>query len=208
MNFAYSDDQKALSELARKILADKATHERIGAIEKSESGFDQEIWAELAKANLLGACLPEEFGGSGLGMLELWLLLEEIGRAVAPVPFWATLALGALPIAEFGTAQQKAACLPGVIAAEIILSGAFEEADADDPARPSTRAVRDGAAWRLSGTKICVPAAHIAARVLVPASVGGGRVGLFLVDPKGPGAKLEMQRAASPSRRSGCRARE
>jgi alkylation response protein AidB-like acyl-CoA dehydrogenase len=57
--------------------------------------------------------------------------------------------------------------------------------------------VRDGSAWRLTGTKICVPAAHIAARVLVPASVGGGRVGLFLVDPKAPGVKLEMQRATS-----------
>ena len=120
-------------------------------------------------------------------MIELCLVLEEIGRAVAPVPYWATLALGALPIAEFGDAAQKAAFLPGVIAGEIVLSGAFEEADGDDPARPATKAVRDGAAWRLSGTKICVPAAHIAARVLVPASVGGGRVGLFLVDPKGAG---------------------
>jgi hypothetical protein len=197
MNFAYSDDQRALSELARKILSDKATHERIGEIEKSENGFDSELWSELAKANLLGACLPEEFGGSSLGMIELCCLLEEIGRAVAPVPFWATLALGALPISEFGSAQQKAAFLPGVIAGQIVLSGAFEEADADDPARPSTRAVRDGAAWRLTGAKICVPAAQIATRVLVPASVGGGRVGLFLVDPKGPGVKLEMQRATS-----------
>lgn len=197
MNFAYSDDQKALSELARKILADKATHERIGAIEKTESGFDSELWAELAKANLLGACLPEEFGGSGLGMIEQCLLLEEIGRAVAPVPYWATLMLGALPIAEFGSPAQKSAFLPGVIAGEIILSGAFEEAGTDDPAKPATRAVRDGSAWRLTGTKVCVPAAHIAQRVLVPASVGGGRVGLFLVDPKGAGVKLEMQRATS-----------
>jgi len=197
MNFAYSDDQKALAELARKILADKATHERIGAIEKSSDGFDRELWSELAKANLLGACLPEDFGGSGLGMLELCLLLEEIGRAVAPVPFWATLALGALPIAQFGSTQQKAAFLPGVVAGETVLTGAFEEADADDPARPSTRAVRDGSAWRLTGTKVCVPAAHIATRVLVPASVGGGRVGLFLVDPKAKGVKLEMQRATS-----------
>ena len=197
MNFAYSDDQKALSELASKILADKATHERVGAIEKSESGFDQELWAELARANLLGACLPEEFGGSGLGMIELCCLLEEIGRAVAPVPFWPTLALGALPIAEFGSAAQKAAFLPGVVAGEIVLTGALEEADGDDPSRPSTRAARDGAAYRLSGTKVCVPAAHIAARVLVPASVGSGRVGLFLVDPRGSGVKLEMQRATS-----------
>jgi hypothetical protein len=197
MNFAYSDDQKALAELTRKILTDLATNERIGVIEKSDDGFDRELWQELAKANLLGACLPEAYGGSGLGVIELCCLLEEIGRAVAPVPFWATLALGALPIAEFGSKAQKDAYLPGVISGEIVLTGAFEEADGDDPARPSTRAVRDGANWRLTGTKICVPAAHIAARVLVPASIGGGRVGLFLVDPRGPGVKLEMQRSTS-----------
>ncbi len=197
MNFAYSDDQKALSELARKILGDKATHERIGEIEKTGSGHDRELWSELAKANLIGACLPEEFGGSGLGMIELCCLLEEIGRAVAPVPFWSTLVLGALPIAEFGSASQKAEFLPGVVAGQTVLSGAFEEADSDDPARPSTKATRDGTSWRLSGTKVCVPAAHLAARILVPASVGGGRVGLFLVDPKGPGVKLEMQHATN-----------
>ena len=84
MNFAYSDDQKALSELARKILGDRASHERIGEIEKSGSGQDAALWSELAKANLLGACLPEEFGGSGLGVIELCCLLEEVGRAVAP----------------------------------------------------------------------------------------------------------------------------
>ncbi len=197
MNFAYSDDQKALAELARKILTDKATHERVGLIEKSDDGFDRELWSELARASLLGACLPEAYGGSGLGMIELCCLLEEIGRAVAPVPFWATLALGALPIAQFGSPAQKSAYLPGVVSGEIVLSGAFEEADCDDPSRPSTRAVRDGVNWRLTGTKITVPAAHIAARVLVPASLGGGRVGLFLVDPKAPGVKLEMQRATS-----------
>jgi len=197
VNFAYSDDQKALAELARKILADKATHERVSAIEKTESGFDPELWAELAKANLLGACLPEEFGGSDLGVIELCLLLEEIGRAVAPVPYWATIAVGALAIAEFGGAEQKAALLPGVVSGEILLSAAFEEAGSDDPARPATRAARDGSGWRLTGAKICVPAAQIAQRVLVPASVAGGRIGLFLVDPRGAGVKLELQRATS-----------
>lgn len=197
MNFAYSDDQKALSELARKILGDRASHERIGEIERSGSGHDPELWSELAKANLLGACLPEAYGGSGLGVIELCCLLEEVGRAVAPIPFWATLALGALPIAEFGSTAQKAAFLPGVIAGQVVLTGAFEEADSDDPTTPSTRATRDGAAFRLSGTKVCVPAAKLAARILVPASVGGGRAGLFLVDPKGPGVKLEMQTATN-----------
>ena len=69
MNFAYGDDQKALAELARKILTDVATHERTSEIENSADGFDAVLWAELAKANLLGACLPEAYGGSALGFV-------------------------------------------------------------------------------------------------------------------------------------------
>ena len=197
MNFAYSDDQKALAELARKILADVATHERIGEIEKSADAFDRVLWAELAKANLLGACLPEAHGGSGLGFVELCILMEELGRAVAPVPFFPTVVLTALPLAEFGSEAQKRALLPGVVAGDVILTAALEEPDGDDPLEPSTKATRDGSGWRLTGTKICVPAAHLAARVLVPAALSGGRVGLFLVDPRAPGVTLEMQRATS-----------
>ncbi len=197
MNFAYSDDQKALAELARKILADVATHERTSEIEKSADGIDRVLWAELAKANLLGACLPEACGGSGLGFVELCIVLEEIGRAVAPVPYFAAIVLGALPLAQFGSAAQKRELLPGVVSGETILTAALEEPDGDDPTRPSTRAARDGSGWRLSGTKICVPAAHLAARVLVPAALSGGRVGLFVVDPKAPGVALQMQRATS-----------
>jgi len=197
MNFALSDDQKALAELARKILGDKATHERSKAIEASAEGIDRELWKALAEANLLGACLPEEFGGSGLSFFELCLVLEEVGRAVAPVPYFPVLALGALPLAEFGSAEQKKAWLPGVIAGETFLTAALEEPDGDDPLRPSTRAERDGAGWRISGTKICVPAAHIAQRILVPASTGQGRMGLFWIDPKAPGVKLELQRATN-----------
>jgi alkylation response protein AidB-like acyl-CoA dehydrogenase len=197
MNFALSDDQKALAELARKILSDKATHERTKAIEATPEGIDRELWKALADANLLGACLPEEFGGSGLSFFELCLLLEEVGRAVAPVPFFSAIALGALPLAEFGSAEQRKAWLPGVIAGETILTAALEEPDGEDPLRPSTRAERDGAGWRISGTKICVPAAHVAERVLVPASTGQGRMGLFWVDPKAAGVKLELQRATN-----------
>ena len=197
MNFALSDDQKQLAELARKILGDKASHERSKAVEASAEGIDRELWKALAEANLLGACLPEEFGGSGLSFFELCLVLEEVGRAVAPVPYFAVLALGALPLAEFGSAEQKKAWLPGVIAGDTFLTAALEEPDCDDPLRPSTRAERDGAGWRISGTKICVPAAHVAERILVPASTGQGRMGLFWIDPKGPGVKLELQRATN-----------
>ncbi|HTO05708.1 MAG TPA: acyl-CoA dehydrogenase family protein [Myxococcota bacterium] len=197
MNFALSEDQKSLVELARKILQDRATHERLKAIEASADGIDRELWRALAEANLVGACLPEEFGGSGLGFFELCLVLEEVGRTVAPVPYFATVVLGALPLAQFGSAEQKKSWLPGVISGETLLTAALEEPDSDDLERPSTRAERDGAGWRLTGTKLTVPIAQHAARVLVPAATGQGRIGWFWIDPNAPGVKLEPQRVTS-----------
>jgi hypothetical protein len=193
MDFSFSGEQQALRELARKILEAEETPDRLREVEAGEERVDRCLWAELAKANLLGAALPEAYGGSGLGFFELCLLLEEVGRAVAPVPAWATLACAALPIARFGSEPQQRRWLPAVVAGETVLTAALTEPDAADPLAPATTAVRDGGGWRLSGVKTCVPAAHVAERVLVPARTGDGEVGLFLVDPRGAGVTLERQ---------------
>jgi alkylation response protein AidB-like acyl-CoA dehydrogenase len=193
MDFSFSDEQNALREVARKILEAECAPDRLREIEKSDECIDRALWAELAKANLLGAALPEAHGGSGFGFFELCLLLEEIGRAVAPVPAWATLVCGALPIAQFGSAAQQQRWLPGVIAGDVLLSAALQEPNNVDPLAPSTTATKDGSGWTLSGEKFCVPAAFVAERILVPASTGEGSVGLFLVDPRAKGVKLEKQ---------------
>ena len=193
MDFALSPEQEALRELARRILADHVTHERLAVVEAEPDWFDRAAWEALAGARLLGTAIPEEFGGSRLGFLELCLLLEEVGRAVAPVPAWPTLVLGALPLARFGTRAQRAAFLPGVASGEVVLGAALVEPDADDPREPATAARRDGARWRLDGTKTCVPAAHLAARVLVPARTAAGEAALFLVDPRGAGVRVGRQ---------------
>ncbi|MEN8181096.1 MAG: acyl-CoA dehydrogenase family protein [Myxococcota bacterium] len=202
MDFSYTEEQQALRELARKILEEQATPERLSEIEKSEEGIDRELWRELAKANLLGAALPEAFGGSGLGFFELCLLLEELGRAVAPMPAWPTLAAAAAPLARFGSPAQQQAWLPGVVSGDLFLSAAFAEAESDDPRQPATRARPDGDGYRLSGTKICVPAAHVAERVLVPARLGEKDVEIFLVDPRAPGIFLETQHATHRERQA------
>src|SRR5437764_99693 len=125
MDFALSPEQEALRELARRILADHVTHERLAVVEAEPDWFDRAAWEALAGARLLGTAIPEEFGGSGLGFLELCLLLEEVGRAVAPVPAWPTLVLGALPLARFGTRAQRAALLPAVASGEVVLTAAL-----------------------------------------------------------------------------------
>jgi 3-oxocholest-4-en-26-oyl-CoA dehydrogenase beta subunit len=193
MDFSFTEDQDALRQLARKIFDDHCTHERLKAIEATPDWFHRTLWTELAKSNLLGVALPEDVGGSGLGFFELCILLEEVGRAVAPIPAWATLVLGALPIDHFGSAAQRRRWLPGVSAGDVILTAALVESGCDAPGTVTATARRDGANWRLDGVKTCVPAAHLAAAVLVPARTGDGTVGMFVLAPNGNGARLERQ---------------
>jgi alkylation response protein AidB-like acyl-CoA dehydrogenase len=193
MNFALTDEQEALRDLARTILADHVTHEHLKQLEERGEWFDERAWSELGKARLLGVGIPEEFGGSGLGFVEICLLLEEIGRAVAPVPAVASLVLGALAVAEIGNHGQQRALLSGVSSGDVILSAALTELAAADPHTPLTTARRDGASWRLDGSKTCVPAAELAHRIVVPARTGQATVGLFLVDPRARGVTLERQ---------------
>jgi len=193
MNFALTPEQEALRDLARTILADHVTQERLKQLEANGEWFDETTWAELGKARLLGVGVPEEFGGSGLGFVEICLLLEEVGRTVAPVPVLSSLVLGALPVAEFGNHGQQRALLSGVASGDVILSGALTELATADPETPMTTARRDGTSWRLDGVKTCVPGADLAHRIVVPARTGQATVGLFLVDPRGRGVTLERQ---------------
>lgn len=202
MDFSLTEEQTEVQNLARKILEDLSTHDRLNQIEASDEGIDRELWAELARSNLLGVGLPETFGGSDLGFFTLSVLLEEVGRAVAAIPAIPTLVLGALPVSRFGSDEQKQRLLPGVAQGEIILTGALHEAGSEEPARPMTTASRDGDCWRLDGLKICVPAAHVAERILVPASSDDGGVALFLVDPATDGVRLTPQQTTNRERHS------
>jgi acyl-CoA dehydrogenase len=191
MDFALTDQQQAVRDLSAQIFEGLATPERIKAVEATEDRVDLELWAELARANLLGLALPEEVGGSGLGILELCLMLEQQGRRLAPVPMLATLVMAGLPLAEFGSPEQRSAWLPGVASGEVILTAALSEPGDGWAGWPSTSAsVSPEGGWKLSGTRLSVPAAHVAARVLVPARVEERSVALFLVDPAGPGVGL------------------
>jgi acyl-CoA dehydrogenase len=194
MDFDLTEEQLAVSEAAGTIFEGMAGTDRLAEVEGTADRVDDALWSELAKANLLGLAIPEEHGGSGLGLTELCLVLEQQGRAVAPVPLWATTVLGALPIARFGTPDQQARWLPAVAAGEARLSAALNEVAASARNRPTIVAERAGEGWRLHGTAFAVPQAHVADRVLVPAKVDGAgddSVIVALVDPTAPGATLE-----------------
>ncbi len=194
MEFDFTEEQQAVSEAAAAIFTGMASPERVGEVENTADRVDAALWSELAKANLLGLAVPEAYGGSGLGLTELCLVLEQQGRAVAPVPLWATTVLGAMPLAAFGSAEQQARWLPGVATGEVRLSAALTEVAASAHNDASVRAERDGEGWRLHGTAFAVPQAHVAARILVPAAIGGTRSDdtiVAIVDPTGAGATIE-----------------
>lgn len=199
MDFSFSEEQEAVQQLAGQIFEGQATHERVREVEGGSERFDRELWNELAKADLLGIALPESVGGGGFGLIEALLVLEEAGRRVAPIPLWSTILLGALPLAEFGSDDQQAAWLPGVIAGEVVLTGAFEEPGANDPLVPNVRAEPvAGGGWRLDGMKPAVPVPHVADRIVVSALTGeSGAIGVFLVDPNAPGVTVEIGEATN-----------
>lgn len=208
MDFTLSEAQTALTELAGQILADKVPPERLREIEAEGAqdparGYADDAWHELAKADLLGVALPEADGGGGYGILEACLVLEQIGAAVAPVPYLATVVLGSLPLARFGTAHQRAAWLPGVITGDVVLTAALvEDGDPLPPTVPATTAepadaptgdgpTVAGTRWTIRGSKAFVPAAARAERILVPARTGPGQTTVFLVDPRAKGVDID-----------------
>jgi len=196
MDFNLTEEQIMVRDLVRGILEKELSHERLKKIEGDAEWFDRPLWNTLAETGILGLVVPEELGGMGFGFLELCALVQEIGRAVAPVPVFPTLVLGALPIREFGTDTQKASWLAGVTGGEMVLTAALTDAQASAAGQPMTAARQDAGGWVLNGQKELVPAAHLAQRVLVPATTDQG-VGIFLVDPRADGVTLTPQRIST-----------
>ena len=181
MDFTFTEEQETISKLARDVFDRRATPQRLTELEAGDTRYDAGLWKELAAADLLGTALPESLGGNGGGFVELGVLLAEVGAAVAPVPAYPTLLLGADPIARHGSPEQQQRYLPGVIAGTRILSAGLQEPGRSDPTRPATTARRDGATWRLDGAKELVPAGQLADTVLISASIDDGDLGLFLL---------------------------
>jgi acyl-CoA dehydrogenase len=185
MDFTLDEDLTAVRDLAREIVTDRATPERLRAVETGEDRFDGSLWRALGEAGLLGIAVPEADGGAGLGLGALCVLLEEQGRSVAPVPVWPN-AVAALAVAAHGTDDQRAALLPGAVDGTARLTVALEEFGVGGPAQPTCQAKADGAGWRLSGSKAVVPTPFGAAGVLVAATTEQG-TGLFVLDPAADG---------------------
>ncbi len=197
MEFSPNETQRELAALSRTVLAGRVTPARLGEVESAGDRFDPALWADLAAAGILAAALPESLGGAGLGLLEQCSVLAEIGRAVAPAPYLASIVLGASALARFGTPGQQHRWAEPAGRGELILTAALSEEDGDDPRDPSARAERvqgnGDAGWRLAGTKTAVPAGLRAGLILVPAATAEG-ITVFAVAPDDQGVTLQPQR--------------
>ena len=190
MDFTFTEEQETIAKLARDLFERRAAPEHLTELEAGDIRYDDALWKELAGVDLLGAALPESVGGNGGGFVELGVLLAEVGWSVAPVPVYATLVLGADPIARHGNPEQQQRFLPGVVSGERILTAGLAEPGRSDPTVPATTARRDGAGWRLDGAKELVPAAQLADTILIPATTEDGDVGLFLLAADAAGVEV------------------
>ncbi|ONF95274.1 acyl-CoA dehydrogenase family protein [Sphingomonas jeddahensis] len=192
MNFDYSDDQKMLKDEARKFLAAKCDAKVVRSVlDNADRAYDEGLWKGVAEQGWLGVAIPEEFGGLGLGHVELCGLAEELGRACAPIPFASTVYFVAEALMKFGSAEQKAKWLPKIAAGEVI--GAFATSEGKGPvtARSIGTSVSAG---KLSGEKIPVTDGDVADLIVVLA-----KDGLYLVE-KGEGVSAEVLETLDPTR--------
>ena len=190
MDFGFSQEQEMLRATARKFLENERASTFVRARMEEPAGVTDEFWAKLAEQGWLGLVYPEEHGGSGLGFVDLTVLMEEMGRAVMPGPFFSTVLLGGLTILEAGSPAQKKEWLAKIAAGRAKATLAWTEPNARwDAAGVTLGARADKGGFVLSGTKLFVPDAPLADVLVVAARTGEGKspeegVSLFLV-PKG-----------------------
>src|SRR6202171_6110176 len=201
MNFDFSDEQKQLRDEARKFLAEKCPPKAVRTVLDGKEPYDRQLWRGLADMGFLGVAIPEEFGGAGAGHLELCVIAEEIGRALAPVPFSSTVYLAAEAIQLAGREAQKRKWLPAIASGSAIGTLALFEGSGN----PSPQAIKLSAAKGvLDGVKKPVPDGAIADFAIVAARTAStGRetdISLFLVDLTSEGVEAKPLTNLDPSR--------
>ena len=195
MNFDLSDEQQVISDLAAQIFSGQSTVDRVIDVESGD-GFDRALWNELAKAGLLGLCLPEEFGGLNMNMVELVLVLEQQGKTVASVPLWST-SVASMAIAEYGSKELQSNLLSEVVEGKNVVALALANYGANDVMNPSVLAEDSEGGVKLSGGKPAVGFAPHASHVLVSAKRADDSIVLALVDLKASGVTITPVEASN-----------
>ena len=200
MNFDFSDEQKQLRDQVRRFLTDRCPSSAVRAVLEGPEPFDRALWKSLGEMGYLGAAIPEQYGGVGLGYLELCVVAEELGRVNAPVPAGTSIFLAAEFLLQGGSEAQKAAWLPRLASGEAIGTFAYGEGSGRVTARSIKAQVSEG---KLTGAKVPVPYGDVADFAVVAARSGGGAderaISLYLIDLTGPGVSRQTLDSIDPT---------
>ena len=198
MDFDLTDGQKMLRETARGFLATACPTSLVREMVEDEAGHPLRLWQKMGQMGWMGMLIPEEYGGAGAGFLDFVVLLEEMGRACLPGPFFSTVVLGGLAILEAGSEEQKKEILPELAEGKLLLTLALTEPSATYMAEGiHTTATQVDEGFLIQGTKLFVPDAHISDYLICAArtkdtGLPEDGITLFLVDPKSPGVSCTL----------------
>ncbi|MBM4462404.1 MAG: acyl-CoA dehydrogenase [Chloroflexi bacterium] len=190
MDFSFTEEQEMLRKIARDFLSTECPKDLVRKIVKDEKGYTPELWGKMAELGWMGLVIPEKYGGIEGSFLDVAVLLEEMGRAALPGPFFPTL-IGSLAILEVGSEEQKKGLLPKIAQGKLVLTLAVSEPDVGYELNAlQCQATADGKEYSVDGTKLFVEYAHLADLVLCAArskdNSGQQGITLFLVDAKHP----------------------
>ncbi|NQY57385.1 MAG: acyl-CoA/acyl-ACP dehydrogenase, partial [Ilumatobacteraceae bacterium] len=188
MNFAFTEEQEELRNTVRAFLEAKSSEEAVREQMETEQGYDEAVWSQMGEQmGLQGLHIPEEYGGSGYGYVELGIVLEEMGRALLCAPFFSTVVLAGNTLLLSGDDDAKKQYLPGIASGETIATLAFTEPSGKwDESGITMEATPSGDGYTLSGTKSFVLDGHVASLIIVAARTANG-VSLFAVDGNASG---------------------
>jgi len=198
MDLGLDEQQELLKNFARDFLEKECPESVVREMEEDEKGYSPDLWRKMAQQGWMGLIIPEEYGGTGMKLCELVVLLEEFGRALVPGPYISTVVLGGVPVMEGGSEEQKSQLLPKIAAGELIMTLALTEPSAKwDAGGVQLEAKKQGNDFVLNGVKLFVPDAHVSDRMIAVARTSSGKspedgITLFFVDSKSPGIKYEV----------------
>jgi alkylation response protein AidB-like acyl-CoA dehydrogenase len=183
MNFAFTDEQEELRKTVRSFLENKSSEEAVREQMETDNGFDPAVWSQMGEQmGLQGLSIPEEFGGSGYGFVELGIVLEEMGRALLCAPFFSTAVLAANTLLQSGDDAAKQKYLPAIASGETVATLAYVEPSGKwDESGITMQATKSDGGFTLSGTKSFVLDGHTAGLIIVAAKTDSG-TSLFAVD--------------------------
>lgn len=207
MDIGFSDEQQLLRDTARKFLEGECPTTFVRRMMATDEACTPEFWRQIAEQGWIGINYPEADDGSGLGLTDLVVLLEEMGRAVMPGPYFATALLGGAAIAEAGSGAQRREFLPPIVAGETKATLAVTEPNTSwDAAGIMMPARESGAGFVLSGAKMFVPDAHLADLFVVAARTRDGStmedgISLFVLPRDAPGVSVRLLPSVDETRK-------